>query len=131
MTSRAVSRQPARVSEAGRCGPTVRDGQAIRDSAISALTYVQDNESRSPTCFRTNDRLYVYGGDEWENELYDTVSDPAEERNIIETHMAEARILHERYIAFLKEIECPELSLKLRKEFPAKKRDNLPYRKII
>ena len=104
---------------------------ARQEDAVATSTYIQDNEVRSPTCFRTNEQLYVYGGDEWDNELYDTASDPYEERNIISSHEGDARSLHKQYVNFLEEIQCPESSLELRREFPARKRANLPHRKII
>ena len=111
--------------------PMIRSGEPVRDCAVTSPTYVQDREVCSPTCFRTEERLYVYGGDEWESELYNTILDPAEEQNIVDSNQEEAHSLHKKYIEFLEEIGCPDSSLELRRAFPARKRDNLPHRKII
>jgi len=102
-----------------------------RDVAISSLTYVQDAEARCPTSFRTKDYLYVYGGDEWESELYNLQTDPEETQNIINTCADVAEQLHEQYLDFLKEIECPQMSIDARREFNPTPRADVPYRKII
>jgi arylsulfatase A-like enzyme len=108
-----------------------REKDSIRDFAISSLTYIQDNEVRCPSSFRTKDYLYIYGGDEWNSELYDLKADPEETQNIIELQTDVAERLHERYLDFLKEIDCPKASLDARQEFNPKQRTNVPYRKSL
>lgn len=104
----------------------------IRDFAISSLTFVQDTEVRSPTSFRTKDYLYVYGGDEWKSELYNLQIDPKETQNIIDSRATSvAKQLHEQYLDFLKEIDCPKISLDARQEFNPKPLADIPYRKIL
>jgi arylsulfatase A-like enzyme len=105
--------------------------ESIRDFAISSLTYVQDAEVRCPTSFRTKDHLYIYGGDEWESELYDLQNDPEETRNIFDSHTDVAEGLHRQYLDFLREINCPEMSLEARREFNPTPRADVPYRKIL
>ena len=57
--------------------PVIRgERKRLRDFAVSSLTYVTDDKVRCPTCFRTRESLYVYGGDEWPSELYDLQADP-------------------------------------------------------
>ena len=102
----------------------------VRDCAVSCWTYSQDAEVRSPAAFRTRDWLYVYGGDEWESELYDLRSDPDELRNVIRTKGGIAAEMHERYVEFLREIECPEDRLRGRLEFAPKRRRG-PYNKML
>jgi len=104
---------------------------SIRDFAISSLTYVQDSEARCPTSFRTSDYLYIYGGDEWNSELYDLQTDPEEQRNIIDSRAEVAEQLHQQYLDFLKEINCPEMSLDARRGFNPTPRINVPYKKIL
>lgn len=112
--------------------PLIRgERKSIRDFAISSLTYVQDAEVRCPTSFRTRDFLYIYGGDEWSSELYDLQSDPEETQNIIHSRSNIARQLHQQYLDFLKEIDCPKVSLDARQEFNPTPRANIPYRKLL
>jgi arylsulfatase A-like enzyme len=112
--------------------PLLRNEQtSIRDFAISSLTYVQDAEVRCPTSFRTRDFLYVYGGDEWNSELYDLQTDPGETRNIINSHSDIAEQLHQQYLGSLKEIDCPSLSLGARQEFNPTPRTDVPYKKLL
>jgi hypothetical protein len=105
--------------------------ESVRDFAISSLTYVQDAEVRCPTSFRTKDHLYIYGGDEWESELYDLQNDPEETRNIFDSHTDVAEGLHRQYLDFLREISCPGMSLEARQEFNPTPRADVPYRKIL
>ncbi len=112
--------------------PVVRgDEEAIRDHAVSSLTYVTDDKVRCPTSFRTEDYLYIYGGDEWESELYDLHADPDESCNIIQERKDIARELHEAYVEFLKRIDCPAVSLAARSDFPSKPRTEIPYERLI
>jgi len=112
--------------------PLIHDQQeSIRDFAVSSLTYVQDAEVRCPTSFRTKDYLYIYGGDEWSSELYDLKTDPEETQNIIHSDMDVAEQLHQQYLVFLQEIDCPKMSLDGRREFNPAPRLNVPYRKML
>ena len=112
--------------------PLIRGEQkSIRDFAINSLTYIQDAEVRCPTCFRTKDYLYVYGGDEWASELYDLRTDPEETHNIIDKHTDVAKQLHQQYLDFLKEVKCPTMSLDARREFNPTRRNNVPYKKVL
>lgn len=112
--------------------PLIRGEQKrIRDFAVSSLTYMQDAEVRCPTSFRTKDYLYVYGGDEWDSELYDLQTDPEETQNIIDIRTDVAEQLHEQYLDFLKEVDCPKMSLDARRKFNPTPRTNVPYGKIL
>ncbi len=112
--------------------PLIREEQkSIRDFAISSLTYIQDDEVRCPTSFRTKDHLYIYGGDEWSSELYDLKEDPGETRNIINSHADVAEQLHREYLGFLERIDCPRTSLDARRDFNPAPRGNVPYRKLL
>jgi arylsulfatase A-like enzyme len=104
---------------------------AAREAAVSSCTYVTDAEVRCPTSFRTDEHLYVYGGDEWESELYDLRLDPAESENVIGDRAQTARLLHERMLEFLRGVECPHESLEARREFLPKPRNGLPRRRLI
>ena len=86
---------------------------------------------RCPTSFRTKDYLYIYGGDEWSSELYDLQTDPEETQNIIHKRMDVAEQLHQQFLAFLQEINCPKISLDARQEFNPTPRENIPYRKVL
>lgn len=98
----------------------------VRDAAITSYTYLQDAEVRCPTAFRTTDYLYIYGGDEWESELYDLRKDPQERRNILPRHKQVAQAMHERYLRFLEQIQCPRERIEGRREFCPKPRSPLP-----
>jgi arylsulfatase A-like enzyme len=112
--------------------PVIRgEQQVVRDSAISSLTYVQDDDVRSPTSFRTKDFLYVYGGDEWPNELYDLRQDAMEARNILDEALEKGATLHEAYLAFLEDIACPPERLEGRRQFRPERRDDVSYRRVI
>ena len=112
--------------------PLVRgDIDRIRDVAVSALTHITDADVRAPASLRTHDHLYVYGGDEWDTELYDLRADPDEMHNIIDAHEDVARHLHARYLAFLEEIDCPLLSLEARRPFRPSRRTPLPPHAIV
>jgi len=112
--------------------PVIRGKRhAVRDVAISSSTHVTDARVRCPSCFRTSDYLYVYGGDEWPSELYDLAADPGESRNIIRGARTAARRLHREYLEFLRSIDCPEPSLESRREFSPTPRLRLPHRKLI
>ena len=112
--------------------PLIRGEQkSVRDFAISSLTYVQDAEVRCPTSFRTKDFLYIYGGDEWASELYDLQNDPSESQNIIHSRPDKAKQLHQRYLDFLEDIDCPEMSRDARREFNPEPRANIPHRKLL
>ena len=111
--------------------PIVRgEADQVRDFAISALTHITDDQVRSPASFRTSEYLYLYGGDEWEHGLYDLEADPAENHNVIDSQEDIARDLHERYLAFLSEIDCPQMSIDARKEFRPEPRTELPAEAI-
>lgn len=104
---------------------------SLRDAAVSSLTYITDDEVRCPTAFRTKEHLYIYGGDEWESELYDLKKDPSENHNVIREQESVAKELHGRYIDFLRQIECPESSLKLREPFGPEPREKLPHKRLM
>ncbi len=103
-----------------------RRKRAVRDLAVTSHTYVQDAEVRCPTAFRTDDHLYIYGGDEWKTELYDLRKDPKEQRNILARKKDVAKALHQRYIGFLNDIECPREWIEGRREFCPVPRASLP-----
>ena len=103
----------------------------IRDVAVSSLTYVQDADVRSPTSLRTRDHLYIYGGDEWDCELYDLAADPGEMHNVIDDGVSIAKELHGRLLDFLRSVDCPGASLAARREFRPARREHVPYRKLL
>ena len=103
----------------------------LRDAAITSCTYITDAEVRCPTAYRTRDRLYVYGGDEWPSELYDLDADPKEERDILKRDRGTARKLHADHLAFLEAIGCPLSSLDARRAFGPTPRTKLPRRRVI
>ncbi len=114
----------------------------IRDAAITSSSYIQDNDVRSPTSYRTADYLYIYGGDEWPSELYDLRTDPNEEKNILDKNLIAnsavylancqtAQELHQQYLDFLYDIECPVERIEGRKEFNPKPRTDIPYKRIL
>ena len=112
--------------------PLIRgDRDCLRDFAVSSLTYLQDAEARAPTCFRTREHLYVYGGDEWDHELFDLCANPDETENVIDTQEDVARGLHAQLHSFLARVGCPAASLEARREFRPAKRADIPYRKLI
>lgn len=117
----------------GRSLVPVMSGSArsIRDFAVSSLTYQQDAEVRCPTSFRTRDYLYIDGGDEWPASLYDLGRDPGETRNVIDRKPEIARRMHERYIAFLEEINCPRERIEARRVFPPLPRRRKPPTRVI
>ena len=86
---------------------------------------------RCPTSIRTQEYLYIYGGDEWESGLYDLSADPKEEQNIITARMDVAAGMHARYLAFLREIDCPAERIAGRQEFMPEARRELPPRRVI
>jgi len=94
-----------------------------RSCTLSSFGYVQDPEVRTPTCYRTDKYLYVYGGDEWPHELFDLEQNPGQTRNIINQNLDVARRLHRQYLGALEKLGCPKSSLKLREEFMPKARD--------
>ncbi len=102
-----------------------------RDIAVTSHTYVQDDEVRCPTSIRTQEYLYIYGGDEWESGLYDLSADPKEEQNIITARMDVAAGMHARYLAFLREIDCPPERIAGRQEFMPEARRELPPQRVI
>ena len=103
----------------------------IRDITTTSHTYVTDKECRCPSSIRTEDWLYIYGGDEWQYELYNLKEDPGQENNIFQANQDIAEELHKRYISWLKEVSCPEVSIDLRSKFNDKPRESLPYAKLI
>ena len=103
----------------------------LRECAITSGTYIQDKEVRCPSSFRTHRYLYIYGGDEWESELYDLRSDPDETHNIFHENQAVALKLHRRYLKLLHEIDCPQEFIEGRTEFNPKPRPNLPYDRTL
>ncbi|MDP6118016.1 MAG: sulfatase [Planctomycetota bacterium] len=104
---------------------------SLRDFAVSTLTHITDEDVRCPASFRTDEYLYIYGGDEWPSELYDLKSDPDETNNIIDSCREAGRHLHERYLDFLRSIGCPEKTLEARSEFQPTPRTELPYRRLL
>ena len=112
--------------------PIVRgEKQSVRDFAVSSLNYVTDEEVRCPTCLRTKDWLYIYGGDEWASELYDLNADPTEERNVLDANTEQAKRLHAQLVDVLESVDCPAASLELRREFNPTPRPNIPHKKLI
>jgi len=102
-----------------------------RDFAVSSLTYITDEEVRCPTSYWTDEHLYIYGGDEWQSELYELETDPGETENTIEERPGVAEKLHGQLLEFLEEIECPAASIEARREFRPKPREDLPYKKLL
>ncbi len=80
---------------------------------------------------RTAEWLYIYGGDEWDSELYDLRADPGETRNVIDAHPDAARALHEQYLAFLDAVDCPASSLACRRAFRPARRTDLPPARLL
>ena len=112
--------------------PLIRgEAPALREFAVNAYTYITDEEVRSPTSFRTKRHLYIYGGDEWESELYDLEKDPTENHNIFHEQGDLAERLHGQYVEFLRQIGCPASSLAAREEFDPTPRDETPHRKLM
>ena len=112
--------------------PLVRNGAGrTRDFAVSALTHITDADARSPASWRTADYLYIYGGDEWDSELYDLRTDPAESHNVIDANEDVARTLHGQYVAFLESIDCPRTSIDARRQFRPPRRTDLPPESIV
>jgi arylsulfatase A-like enzyme len=104
---------------------------SLRSAAATSLTYVTDDAVRSPTSFRTDDFLYIYGGDEWGHELYDLRTDAQLTTNLFQEQRETARELHARYLDFLREIECPPEILAGREEFAPQAREGLPRSRRI
>ncbi len=103
----------------------------IRDVAITSCNYIQDNDVRCPTSYRTADYIYIYGGDEWQSELYDLQTDPNEERNILNEHPQTAQQLHQQYLDFLRDIKCPPERIEGRKVFNPTPREDVPYTRML
>ena len=101
------------------------------DSAITSLTYRQDDEVRPPTSFRTRDELYIYGGDEWQSEYYDLKRDPDELNNCIMERGDDAGGCHDQMLEFLEGIGCPKSVLDMRRDFTPGSRDQLPLERIL
>ncbi|MBC7321469.1 sulfatase-like hydrolase/transferase, partial [bacterium] len=108
-----------------------REKESIRDLTVTSHTYITDKECRCPSSIRTKEWLYIYGGDEWQHELYNLREDPIQKNNVFDEKREIAKSLHQEYINWLKEIECPEVSINLRSEFNDKPREDLPYTKVI
>ena len=123
--------QPSPHAQGQSLLPAIRDDADTRAFAVSALTHITDDTVRSPASFRTRKHLYIYGGDEWDSELYDLEADPGEMHNIIDDSEDIARALHAQYLAFLEEIDCPALSLDARREFRPARRVDLPPEGIV
>ncbi len=102
-----------------------------RRAVVSSYGFTQDIEVRAPSSYRTTRYLYVYGGDEWEHELYDVRADPAESHNIISERPAIAEKLHGEYLQFLRAIGCPAEYLAGREPFRPRRRRNLPKHRVI
>ena len=118
--------------QGGSILPVVKEEQdLLREFAVSSLNYVQDAEVRSPTSYRTADWLYIYGGDEWDHELFDLNNDPGETTNVIDDNQEIAAQLHEDLLKFLRSVDCPTKSLDARREFRPVPRKDVPYRKLI
>lgn len=108
-----------------------KEEERIRDLTVTSHTYVTDKECRCPSSIRTKEWLYIYGGDEWQHELYNLLHDPFQNNNIFVTNQDIAKELHRKYINWLKKIECPKTNINLRSEFNDKPRKDLPYIRII
>ena len=105
--------------------------QALRQFAVSAHTYITDDEVRCPTTLRTKRHLYIYGGDEWESELYDLQKDPTESHNLFHEQEDLAKRLHHQYVEFLQQIDCPASSLTAREKFDPTPRQEIPHQKLM
>jgi arylsulfatase A-like enzyme len=105
--------------------------ERIRDLVVTSHTYTTDKECRCPSSIRTDEWLYIYGGDEWKYELYDLRKDPMQKNNVLDEKREVAKNLHQEYINWLKEVECPEVSISLRSNFNDRPRENLPYFRVI
>ena len=105
--------------------------EQIRDLVVTSHTYTTDKECRCPSSIRTDEWLYIYGGDEWKYELYDLRKDPMQKNNVLDEKREVAKNLHQEYINWLKEVECPEVSISLRSNFNDRPRENLPYFRVI
>jgi len=117
----------------GKSVKPIIEGQEekLREAAVSSCNFLQDDEVRSPSSFRTRDHLYVYGGDEWQSELYDLRADPEETRNVLGDNVDLARDLHRQYLEFLGEIQCPPERIEGRREFRPQRRADVPYVKVL
>jgi arylsulfatase A-like enzyme len=125
------AQRPATVQGASLMPLTRRKQRQVRDLAITSHTYLQDAEARCPTAVRTDDYLYIYGGDEWPSELYDLIADPGEQRNILAQKKDVGQALHARYLKFLEEIECPKERIDGRREFCPTPRTTLPRQRWL
>ena len=105
--------------------------RANRDIAVSTMTHITDEQVRCPAAIRNRKYLYVYGGDEWQSELFDLQNDPDETRNVIRKNRKEAEKLHGKYIEFLRMIGCPQSSIEARSEFNPKPRKDVPEKKLM
>ena len=105
--------------------------EQFRDFAVTSHTYITDKECRCPSSIRTKEWLYIYGGDEWQGELYNLEEDPMQKNNVFNKNKKIAGELHQEYISWLKKVECPEVSIAVRSKFDDKPRENLPYAKLI
>ncbi|MGC8972307.1 MAG: sulfatase family protein [bacterium] len=103
----------------------------IRNLTVTSHTYITDKECRCPSSIRTKEWLYIYGGDEWQHELYNLREDPIQKNDVFDEEREIAKDLHQEYINWLKEMECPEVSIHLRSKFNDRPREDLPYAKTI
>jgi len=112
--------------------PIIRgEKEEVRDLTVTSHTYITDNECRCPSSIRTKEWLYIYGGDEWQNELYNLREDPMQKNNIFNEKKEVAKDLHQKYLNWLKGVGCPEVSIHLRSKFNDKPREDLPYARTI
>ena len=79
--------------------------ESIRDWAISSLTFVQDEEVRSPSTLFAKEWTYVYGGDEAPCSLF-RASDAFQREDVADGHPDMVEEMHRRYLEVLAGIGC-------------------------
>lgn len=88
--------------------PVLRgESDRVRDHAVTSFTFVQDDTCRSPSTLVTDEWSYLFGGDETDHALFHLPTDPNEERSRFAADQHIAREMHEKYLAALREIDCP------------------------
>ena len=109
----------------------LQGGTTGRNQALSTTTLVLDSQVRCPVSYRTPEYLYIDGGDESGTELIALSDDPQENLNIAAEQPQLVADLHGKYWSWLQELKAPEFVLDARKEYPPKRREGIPYKKII
>ena len=101
----------------------VREGHGEhRELTVSASFYGKKDvlPERAVTPFVASRRWgYAPAGPDGRGELFDLAADPLAEMNLIADHPAEAREMHERFIAYLREHEVDEPLIRLWEEHAA------------